>query len=108
VSPAVRMRLDHTVLALAKAGTEHVAPLVQAGVEGELLYVVATHVAGISLRNRLEQGRLSLEESLTVARSLLSALAEVHSRGILHGDVKPEDVIVRRARIEQAVLTVFG
>ncbi len=56
-------------------------------------YVVRPWVEGPTLAARLQAGPLDLPEALAVARALLTELAAVHARGVLHGDVKPANVV---------------
>ena len=58
-------------------------------------YMVTEHVQGETLRTRLRKGPLPLAEALDVAIQIASALAEAHHAGIIHRDVKPENVMVR-------------
>jgi eukaryotic-like serine/threonine-protein kinase len=49
-------------------------------------------VEGPTLADRLEQGRLPLDESLSVARQIAEALEDAHERGIVHRDLKPQNI----------------
>jgi len=49
---------------------------------------------GITLKEKLRQGRLSIEESVTTAIQIARGLAAAHARGIVHRDVKPGNVMV--------------
>jgi serine/threonine-protein kinase len=73
--------------------------------EGEP-YLVLEYVDGPSLRERLRDGRpLSIPEVQRLAGELTSALAHAHSRGILHNDIKPENILLGP---NGAKLTDFG
>ncbi|HXI57564.1 MAG TPA: serine/threonine-protein kinase [Polyangia bacterium] len=64
-------------------------------------------LAGGTLRTRLRgEGPLDSEEIITVATSLLSALAYVHRQGVVHGDLKPSNLLLRAPG--QVVLADFG
>jgi len=47
-----------------------------------------------TLRSRIEAGPVPLRESLSVARSVTEALVHAHARGFVHGDIKPENVLL--------------
>lgn len=49
-------------------------------------------VEGPTLADRLEQGSLSLDESLSIARQIAEALEEAHERGVIHRDLKPQNI----------------
>jgi eukaryotic-like serine/threonine-protein kinase len=83
-----------------------IVPLYDSGQAGSVLYYVMPYIEGGSLHQRLErERRLPLEPALTIAADVAAALGYAHSRGILHRDVKPENVLLRDGR---AVVVDFG
>jgi serine/threonine-protein kinase len=73
----------------------HILPLHDSGAAGDLLYYIMPFVEGESLRQRLlREGALELEEALRIARELGDALGYAHSLGVVHRDVKPENVLL--------------
>lgn len=84
-------------------------PLVCKGLDsGEadwLVYYVMPFVEGPTLRAELDRRRLPVPEVLRLARDLLGALGAAHALGIVHRDVKPDNVILSPAG---AVLVDFG
>ena len=62
-------------------------------------FIAAEYVAGETLRAGLERGRLGAGEALGIAVQVASALASAHEAGIVHRDVKPENIMLRRDRI---------
>jgi hypothetical protein len=74
---------------------------------GPALYIVSEYVEGASLRQVLENaGRLSPEQALGVTGGALRGLAHVHQLGLVHRDVKPENLLADRAGISK--LADFG
>lgn len=58
-------------------------------------YIVTEFIEGHTLRTRLHGGAVGIIEAVDIATQLASALAAAHERGILHRDVKPENVMLR-------------
>jgi eukaryotic-like serine/threonine-protein kinase len=70
------------------------------------LYYVMPYIEGESLRMRLErEQRLDVEAMLAIARPVAQALAYAHEMGIVHRDVKPENILLSRG---QPYVTDFG
>lgn len=72
-----------------------IARLLDSGEAGWVVYYTMEYIEGPTLRGYLDvHGRLSVAETIRIARDLLGALEHAHSRGIAHRDVKPDNVIV--------------
>lgn len=65
------------------------------GQVGETWYLAAEFVDGVTIRERLKAGRISLEEALGIATQCTRALAAAHQAGIIHRDLKPENIMIR-------------
>src|SRR5439155_1550537 len=84
----------------------NVVPLFTAGEAAGLLYYVMPYVQGESMRTRLtREGRLALADALSILRDVARALAFAHEQGVVHRDVKPENVLLAG---DAAVVTDFG
>ena len=57
-------------------------------------FIALEYIQGETLRARLRRGRIGLRETLDLALQVSSALAAAHERGIIHRDVKPENIMV--------------
>ena len=103
-------REAHAVAALKHPGIVEIYDFVDATDEAPS-YIVAELISGPTLRQVLEShgGRLLPEIAALVALSLTDALAVAHARGVVHRDVKPDNVMIEttggNARV---VLTDFG
>lgn len=73
----------------------HILPLHDSGADGGQLYYVMPHIEDDSLRARLvREKHLPLEETLRLVHQVASALEHAHSQGIVHRDVKPENILL--------------
>jgi len=66
-------------------------------VEGGRLYLILELVRGPSLRSVLEGGSLAPRRALVIGRQILDGLEHAHAQGLVHRDLKPDNVILTRA-----------
>ncbi|MGO1770161.1 MAG: Stk1 family PASTA domain-containing Ser/Thr kinase [Microbacterium sp.] len=79
----------------ARLADPHVVNVFDQGQDGELAYLVMEYLPGITLRDLLkEQKRLSVTQTITVLDAILSGLSAAHGAGLIHRDVKPENVLL--------------
>jgi hypothetical protein len=84
----------------------HIAPILDSGQFGADLYLVMPNMESGSLRTLLDRERqLSVEAVVEIVRGIGSALQHAHERGLIHRDVKPENILFSD---EQAYLSDFG
>jgi len=101
---------------IAKLNHPHVLPLYDSGQADEFLYYVMPLVKGESLRARLNrQGTIPLDETLPIASDVAGALSHAHREGVVHRDVKPENILLTEGHalvadfgIAKAVTTASG
>jgi tetratricopeptide (TPR) repeat protein len=80
---------------VAKLTHPHIVPLYDSGLVDGYLYYVMPYIEGESLRERIEREKqLPLDEALEIARDVADALGRAHEIGIVHRDVKPENILV--------------
>ena len=84
----------------------HILPLLDSGAVGAHLYYVMPYVEGENLRRRLErEGQLPLEDALAITRDVGGALEFAHTKGVIHRDVKPENILLYRG---EPMIADFG
>ncbi len=86
-------RLEHEARAAAALQHPHIATLYAFEREGERRFIAMELVGGGSLRDRIRDGPLPVAEALAIARAAAEALALAHRRGVVHRDVKPENLM---------------
>ena len=100
-------RFDREIKLLARLRHPFVLPLHDSGAAAGALYFVMPYIDGESLRSRLlRDGRLPLGEALDIVRQVADALAYAHGEGVVHRDVKPENILL--SRHGHALLADFG
>ena len=91
---------------VARLTHPHIVPLHESGVADGLLFYVMPYIEGVSLRDRLTRERhLPLDDALRLSREVADALSYAHSRGVIHRDVKPENILIESGH---AVVADFG
>jgi len=84
----------------------HILPLFDSGEADGLVFYVMPYVEGESLRDRLtREKQLPVEDAVSIAQQVLDALEYAHGRGVIHRDVKPENVLLHGGN---AVIADFG
>jgi serine/threonine protein kinase len=82
----------HTVVAL---NHPNILTVYEIGEDHSIHYIASELIEGETLRQRLTRGPMQLSEAVDVAVQVASALAAAHQAGIVHRDVKPENIMLR-------------
>jgi serine/threonine-protein kinase len=108
LAPTVRTRFLAEARTVGRLRHPHIVAVHTAGESDGMLYFVMEYVPGESLRDRLARdGRFDDREAIVVLRDLARALGCAHAQGVVHRDVKPENVLLDRDS-GRAMLTDFG
>jgi serine/threonine-protein kinase len=104
----VRERFLREARIAAQLSHPHIVPIHLVEARGDLVYFVMALVEGESLGDRVRRtGPLSVPDAARVMREVAWALAYAHGRGVVHRDVKPDNILLERAT-GRALVTDFG
>ena len=78
----------------AKLSHPHILPLHDSGEADGFLYYVMPFVEGTSLRDKLGGGELPVHDVVRILEEVADALAYAHARGVVHRDIKPDNVMI--------------
>ncbi|HEU4955716.1 MAG TPA: serine/threonine-protein kinase, partial [Gemmatimonadales bacterium] len=88
-------RFEREIQLAARLQHPHIVPLLTTGASGDLLYYVMPFIAGESLRVKLSrEGELPIPEAVRILREVVDALAYAHRNGVVHRDIKPDNVLL--------------
>ncbi len=104
----IRARFVREAETAARLSHPNIVPIHAVGEANDLVYFVMGYVDGESLGLRLKRrGQLSVEETRRIMRETSDALAAAHQQGVIHRDVKPDNILLEGTR-GRVMVTDFG
>lgn len=104
-------RFKREIAVVAQLQHPHIVPVITAGEAADrdspwrIPYYTMPFVEGESLRARIAHGPVPVANTVSILRDVIKALAYAHDRGIVHRDIKPDNVLLTA---NSAVVTDFG
>ena len=106
VSGVNQDRFRREIQLAARLNHPHIVPLLAAGAAGDVLWYAMPFIEGESLRVKLARGgELPVAETARILREVADALAYAHGQGVVHRDIKPDNVLLSG---RHALVTDFG
>ena len=102
-----RERFRREARMTARLSHPNIVPVHTFGEEGDFVYIVMKYVNGESLAERLRAQRLSTEDARRILHDLALALDHAHREGVVHRDLKAENILLERGT-GRPMLTDFG
>ncbi|HTA72887.1 MAG TPA: protein kinase [Gemmatimonadaceae bacterium] len=89
-------RMVHVFERVTTLEDQHVMPILDFGVSGDVVYYTTDPADGLTLKDRLARERpLPIADAVRIADDMMTALAHAHSRGVRHGDLRPKHIVLK-------------
>jgi serine/threonine-protein kinase len=104
----IRSRFLREAETAAQLSHPNIVPIYTVDEQEQLVFFVMAYVAGDNLAKRLhERGVLTIDETRRILRDVADALAYAHERGVVHRDIKPDNILLD-ASTGRPMVTDFG
>ncbi len=105
-SPRVNERLRHEARTASALNHPNICTIYEVGEDAGEMFIAMEYVEGRTLAELIRQGPIPIETVLRYGSQITSALAHAHERGVIHGDLKPLNIIV--TPLGEAKILDFG
>ncbi|HET8772141.1 MAG TPA: protein kinase [Thermoanaerobaculia bacterium] len=92
----LRKRLEHEARAASALNHPNILTVYDIGQLGEERFIATEYVDGVTLRQRMSRGEASLQDVVDIGVQIASAIAAAEAAGLVHRDIKPDNIMVRR------------
>ena len=93
----LRERFEREAKAVSSLNHPHICTLHDVGEQDGIHFLVMEYVDGETLQQRLEKGRLPLDQALEYAIQIADALDKAHRQGVVHRDLKPGNIMITKS-----------
>ena len=88
-------RFEQEAYAASALNHPNILTVYEIGVEHNTRFIATEHVDGVTLRQKLRDGKMKLADALDVAQQTAFALTAAHAAGVVHRDIKPANIMIR-------------
>ena len=88
-------RFEQEAYAASALNHPNILTVYEIGLEHNTPFIATEHVDGVTLRQKLREGRMRLAHALDVAQQTAFALTAAHTAGVVHRDIKPANIMIR-------------
>src|SRR5215218_4935529 len=104
----IRSRFLREAETAAQLSHPNIVPIYNVDEQEQLVFFVMAYISGDNLAKRLhERGVLTVDETRKVLREVADALAYAHDRGVVHRDIKPDNILLDQTS-GRPMVTDFG
>ncbi|HEX7295431.1 MAG TPA: protein kinase, partial [Pyrinomonadaceae bacterium] len=89
-------RFEQEACAASALNHPNILTIYEVGHDDGRHFIATEYIDGVTLRQKLSEGRIETREILDIAVQVAAALEEAHGAGIVHRDIKPDNIMVRR------------
>jgi eukaryotic-like serine/threonine-protein kinase len=89
-------RFEQEAFAASALNHPNILTIYEVGQIDSAHYIATEFIEGVTLRERMRNGAMKLDDTLDVAVQVANALVAAHEAGIVHRDIKPENIMLRR------------
>src|SRR5438270_6915009 len=88
-------RFEQEARAVAGLNHPNIMTIYEVGADNSRRYIASELIEGETLHERLARGRVEIREAIEIAIQVATALAAAHSAGVVHRDIKPQNIMLR-------------
>ncbi|MGE5834083.1 MAG: protein kinase domain-containing protein [Acidobacteriota bacterium] len=92
-------RFEQEAYAASALNHPNILTVYEIGVEHNIRFIATEHVDGVTLRQKLREGKMRLADALDVAQQTAFALTAAHAAGVVHRDIKPANIMIRHDHV---------
>lgn len=93
--PEFIQRFDREAQAATSLSHPNIVDIYDVGEDGDVLYMVMEYIKGSTLKEYImNEGALPVEEAIGIMRQLTDAIAHAHHNGLVHRDIKPQNILM--------------